>query len=154
MAIYSPELFQSEQEFLIEPERRWRSQRVPRATAEAVLPHERLRLLGVPDEEIARLAAEGKRVRTRLVLRRPSPATVLESAAWSSGQYVGADTPLLRSRPTSHARRVLADLYEMDDARVHAGDAARFTTDALLGRAFAGRVEFVYPTVSNETRTR
>jgi len=48
---------------------------------------------------------------------------------------------------------VLADLYEMDLGRVHAGDAAGFSAGALPGRTFAGRVDFVYPTVSSETRT-
>jgi len=41
----------------------------------------------------------------------------------------------------------------MDLGRVRAGDRTRFSADALPGRTFDGRVEFVYPTVSSETRT-
>jgi Cu(I)/Ag(I) efflux system membrane fusion protein len=47
----------------------------------------------------------------------------------------------------------LADLYEMDFGRVRAGDRTEFRVDALPGRAFTGRVDFVYPTVSSDTRT-
>jgi Cu(I)/Ag(I) efflux system membrane fusion protein len=48
---------------------------------------------------------------------------------------------------------VLADLYEMELGRVSPGEPAVFTADALPGRPFPSRVEFVYPTVSSETRT-
>jgi Cu(I)/Ag(I) efflux system membrane fusion protein len=65
---------------------------------------------------------------------------------------VGADTPLFTVADLSRVW-VLADLYEMDFSRVRAGDRTRFTADALPGRAFEGRVDFVYPTVSSETRT-
>jgi Cu(I)/Ag(I) efflux system membrane fusion protein len=77
--------------------------------------------------------------------------TVLERGV-VEGQYVGADTPLLTVADLSRVW-VLADLYEMDMTRVHVGDEARFTSDAMPGRSIAGRVDFVYPTISNETRT-
>jgi RND family efflux transporter MFP subunit len=149
MSIYSPELFQSEQEYLINRDGlahgadSTHSMSDPSAT-------KRLRLLGVPEEEITRLAREGQ-ASTQLVLRSPASGTVLERGV-VGGQYVGADTPLLTVADLSHVW-VMADLYEMDMTRVHVGDLARFTTDAMPGRAFNGRVEFVYPTVSNETRT-
>ena len=149
MSIYSPELFQSEQEYLI-------SRGAMEAGADSV--HgasnpggaDRLRLLGVPDDEIKRLDREG-RASTQLVLRSPVGGTVLDRGV-IQGQYVGADTPLLTVADLSHVW-VMADLYEMDMTRVHVGDAARFTTDAMPGRFFDGRVEFIYPTISSETRT-
>jgi Cu(I)/Ag(I) efflux system membrane fusion protein len=76
---------------------------------------------------------------------------VLERGA-VEGQYVGADTPLLTVADLSRVW-VMADFYEMDMTRVHVGAEARFTTDAMPGRVFPGRIEFVYPTVSNATRT-
>ncbi|HXJ70371.1 MAG TPA: efflux RND transporter periplasmic adaptor subunit, partial [Verrucomicrobiae bacterium] len=48
---------------------------------------------------------------------------------------------------------VLVDLYEMDLGRVKVGDRARFTADGLPGRTFDAAIDFIYPTVSNETRT-
>ena len=149
MSIYSPELFQSEQEYLINggggahaPDS---AHGMPDPTSA-----ERLRLLGVPDDEIHRLEREGK-ASTQLVLRSPVTGTVLERGV-VEGQFVGADTPLFTVADLSHLW-VMADLYEMDMTRVHLGDRARFTTDATLGRVFEGRVEFIYPTVSSETRT-
>jgi Cu(I)/Ag(I) efflux system membrane fusion protein len=149
MSIYSPELFQSEQEYLINrgagDARSGAALGAPDAAAT-----ERLRLLGVPDDEIERLDREGKAT-TQLVLRSPVTGTVLERGV-VEGQFVGADTPLLMVADLSRVW-VMADLYEMDMTRVRVGDRARFTTDAMRGRTFEGRVEFVYPTVSNETRT-
>jgi Cu(I)/Ag(I) efflux system membrane fusion protein len=152
LSIYSPELFQSEKEFLIELE-------AAEAGATAGLHHEaeavragrsRLSLLGVPDEEVARLERE-RRAETQLTLRAPVSGTVLERGV-TEGQYVGPGTPLLTLADLS-AVWLLMDLYEMDLARVRVRDAATFVSDALPGRTFEGRVDFIYPTVTPETRT-
>jgi len=111
---------------------------------------ERLRLLGVPDDEVARLEREGT-ASSKLALRSPVTGTVLERNLLE-GQYVGADTPLFTVADLSHVW-VLVDLYEMDLGRVKVGDRARFTADGLPGRVFEAKIDFVYPTVSNETRT-
>jgi Cu(I)/Ag(I) efflux system membrane fusion protein len=87
----------------------------------------------------------------RLTLRSTVNGTVLERNV-TQGQYVAADVPLFTIADLSRVW-VLADLYEMDIDRVRAGDRATFTVEAFPGRAFAGRIEFVYPTVSSETRT-
>lgn len=149
MSIYSPELFQSEQEYLIN-----KAGRVPASDSthgpSDPMAAERLQLLGVPDDEIRRLERED-RASTQLVLRSPVGGTVLERGV-VEGQYVGADTPLLTVADLSRVW-VMVDLYEMDMTRVHVGDLASFTTAAMPGRRFEGRVQFVYPTVSNETRT-
>lgn len=149
MSIYSPELFQSEQEYLINRGARDPASDSSHSSSDATA-GERLRLLGVPDDEIRRLVREGK-ASTQLVLRSPVTGTVLERGV-VEGQYVGADTPLLTVADLSRVW-VMADLYEMDMTRVRVGDQARFTTDGMPGRTFEGRVEFLYPTVSNETRT-
>ena len=163
LTLYSPELYQTEQEYLISRGSADMSHMgTAPAPGAATTPAAggvdqgaepaaaRLRLLGVPEEEIARLAREGK-ASERLVLRSPSSGTVLARGV-AEGQYVGADTPLLTLVDLSRVW-VMADLYEMDMGRVHVGDAARFTVEALPGRSFAGRIEFIYPTLSNETRT-
>jgi Cu(I)/Ag(I) efflux system membrane fusion protein len=157
LSLYSPELYQSEREFLIELEASsghpGSHAPDPSATHEVGAlgaARERLRLLGVPDEEIGRLERE-RTASTRLTLRSPVSGTVLERNV-VEGQYVGADSPLFGLADLSRVW-VLADLYEMDFERVRPGDRARFTADALPERPFDVRVEFVYPTVSSETRT-
>jgi Cu(I)/Ag(I) efflux system membrane fusion protein len=150
LAIYSPELYQSEQEYLIELGARDSMSAMSHEGGARSAARERLRLLGVPPEEIARLERE-RTASTRLVLTAPFAGTVLERGV-VEGQYVGADTPLFSLADLTRVW-VLADLYEMDFGRARPGDPARFTADALPGRAFEGRVDFIYPTVSSETRT-
>lgn len=148
LSIDSPELVQSEQEYL-----------VAMGDGQGMAGHdagahdaatERLRRMGVPPEEIARLERERK-PSSRLTLRSPVTGTVLERNV-VEGQYVGADTPLFTVADLSRVWVVL-DLYEMDLARVHVGDRARFTADGLPGRVFEAAIDFVYPTISSETRT-
>jgi len=154
LSIYSPELFQSEQEYLIA---RGASDSMPgmshggTGTADAgSASADRLLLLGIPAAEIRRLAREG-RAASEIVLTSPVGGTVIERGV-VEGQYVGPDTPLLTVADLSHVW-VMADYYEMDVGRVRVGDVARFTSDGLAGRVFEGRVDLVYPTVSSQTRT-
>ena len=148
LSLYSPELYQSEREYLI-----------AMGIGEGAAGHdagahdasrERLRLLGVPDDEVARLERE-RTASSRLTLRSPVTGTVLERNL-TEGQYVGADTPLFTVADLSRVW-VLMDLYEMDLGRVKVGDRARFTADGLPGRTFDARIDFIYPTISSETRT-
>jgi multidrug efflux pump subunit AcrA (membrane-fusion protein) len=155
LSIYSPELYQSEQEYLIEAGVHDTTTVATHAggghEAGAVASaRTRLTLLGVPPEELLRL--DRVHVATpRLTLRSTVVGTVLERNV-TQGQYVGADTPLFSIADLSRVW-VLADLYELDFGRVRAGDRANFTVDALPGRSREGSIEFVYPTVSTETRT-
>jgi Cu(I)/Ag(I) efflux system membrane fusion protein len=150
LTLYSPELYQSEQEFLIELGGAGEGHGATHEAGALAAARERLRLLEVPDEEIARLERE-RRAETVLTLRAPSDGTVLERGV-TEGQYVGPSTPLLTLADLSQVW-LLADLYEMDLERVRAGDHATFSADATPGRVFEGRVDFIYPTVSAETRT-
>jgi Cu(I)/Ag(I) efflux system membrane fusion protein len=150
LSIYSPELYQSEQEFLIELGATDSTGGMHHEGSAASSTRRRLELLGVPDDEIRRLARD-RTASTRLTLRSPVSGTVLERNV-VEGQNVGADTPLLTVADLSRVW-VLADLYEMDFTRVRVGDRARFTAEAIPGRVIEGRVDFIYPTVSSETRT-
>ncbi len=153
LAFYSPELYQSEQEYLIEstgPDSTGAPAHSTHEAQGAASARKRLLLLGVPPEEIQRLDKVHVAV-SRLTLRSPVAGTVLERNV-TQGQYVTADTPLYTLADLSRVW-VLADLYEQDLGQVRAGARATFTADALPGRAREGRIEFVYPTVSPETRT-
>jgi Cu(I)/Ag(I) efflux system membrane fusion protein len=48
---------------------------------------------------------------------------------------------------------LIAEVYEQDLAAVKIGQEARVSVSAYPGRAFSGRVTFIYPTVGRETRT-
>ena len=157
LAMYSPEIYQSEQEYLIEMLAHPAD--TSAAGASSGHTHEaesvnaaltRLTLLGVPPAELKRLNQVPVAL-PELTLRSTVAGTVLERHV-TEGQYVAADAPLFTIADLSRVW-VLADLYEMDFGRVREGDRAVFTADALPGRELPGRVEFVYPTVSSETRT-
>jgi multidrug efflux pump subunit AcrA (membrane-fusion protein) len=150
LSIYSPELLQSEKEFLIELDVHGDMGAMAHEARAGAAARQRLELLGIPDEEIRRLERE-RTAAPRLTLRAPVAGTVLEKNV-VEGQYVGPDTPLFTVADLSRVW-VLADLYEMDLGRVRVGDIATFATEGLPGRRFEGLVEFIYPTVSSETRT-
>ena len=148
LSLYSPELHQSEQEYLIAL---GEGQGMAGHDAGAHdASRERLRLLGVPDDEVLRLERE-RTASSSLAIKSPVTGTVLERNV-VQGQYVGADTPLFTIADLSRVW-VLLDLYEIDMGRVRVGDRARFTADGLPGRVFNGAIDFIYPTVSSETRT-
>ncbi len=48
---------------------------------------------------------------------------------------------------------VIADLFEQDLGAIRPGQTATVTVDAYPGTSFAGKVDFIYPTVTPETRT-
>lgn len=48
---------------------------------------------------------------------------------------------------------VLADVYEADIGRVHAGQKASITLQALPGETFTGKVAYLYPAVNPTSRT-
>lgn len=149
ITLNSPELLQNESEFLIalaagDSNRHEHDVRLLEAA------RSRLRVLGVPAEEIARL----ERMREpsgRLTLTAPVAGTVLERGV-VAGQYVGPDTPLLTIADLSRVW-VLVDLYERDLGFARVGSRARFTSDALPGRTLEGTIEFVYPTIDPDSRT-
>lgn len=155
LTIDSPELLQSEQEFLIESPAH--SGAVTRDSSghghEGAAPSaalQRLRRLGVPEVEIQRLERE-RLPRQRLTLPSPVVGTVLERNV-TQGQYVGPGTTLFTVANLSRVW-VIADLYEMDLGHIKVGDPVVFTAEGVPGRTFRSRVDFVYPTVSAETRT-
>lgn len=157
LAMYSPEIYQSEQEYLIE----LLAHPVDTSTVGSSSGHTheaesvnaaltRLTLLGVPPAELKRLNQIPVAL-PELTLRSTVEGTVLERHV-TQGQYVAADAPLFTIADLSRVW-VLADLYEMDFGSVREGDRVVFAADAMPGREFNGRIEFVDPTVSSETRT-
>jgi Cu(I)/Ag(I) efflux system membrane fusion protein len=150
LTIYSPELLQTEEEFLIE--------RGPNDTVKVdahgmggpSVARERLRLLGVPYEEIRRLEAE--RVASPVVTINSRYGGVVLERLVTEGQRIDANTPLYTIADLGRVW-VVADVYEMDAGRVRQGDAATFVPDGPNARARGGRIDFVYPTLTSETRT-
>ena len=111
---------------------------------------ERLRPLGVPDEEIEALGA-GSTPRPLLAVRAPFAGTVYESGA-VAGDAVEAGASLFRlADPSSLWTRLR--IQERDLAAVRAGAEAVVRAQAYPGEEFRGRLALVGDVVEPATRT-
>ena len=155
MEIYAPELVVAEREYLLA----WRSlqdmagaateiRSSARQLAEAAL--QRLHNWDISPDQIKRLERTGTVTRT-LTLRAPADGTIMEKMA-VEGMHFTAGDPLYRIADLSTVW-VNADVFEQDIGALRDGQEAKIEVNAYPGAAFAGRVDFIYPTVSQETRT-
>jgi Cu(I)/Ag(I) efflux system membrane fusion protein len=155
MEIYAPDLVVAEQEYLLA----WRSLQsmkgaaadsrdAARQLAEAALT--RLRNWDIPEDQLRELQRRGTMTRT-LTLRAPADGVVLEKMAVDGMRFMPGE-PLYRIADLSTVW-LIAEVFEQDLAALHGGEDAKITVNAYPGAAFDGKVDFVYPTVSQETRT-
>ena len=153
--LYSPEVFAAHQDLLVakrQVERMAQSPDSSRRAAAAALDaaRERLRLLGVPDDELARMERQERPTRA-VAIRTPFAGTVIERIA-TEGAYVSTGTPLYRLANLSTLWLQL-DAYESDLSGVALEDSVRVMVDALPGEDFEGKVAFIDPTIDPRTRT-
>ena len=139
--IYSPDMVASEEEYLI-------AARMGSAMSTASL--QRLRALDIPEEEIARLRRAGRSLR-RIPVMAQADGVVTEKPV-QEGMRVDAGQALYRTADLSEMW-LIAQVQEQDLGAIQPGQAARATFVAFPGRTFEGRVDFVYPTLSADTRT-
>jgi Cu(I)/Ag(I) efflux system membrane fusion protein len=155
MEIYAPELVVAEREYLLA----WRSlhelagagpdiRSSARQLAEAAL--QRLSNWDISADQVKRLQRDGTVART-LTLRAPADGAVMEKMA-IEGMHFTAGDPLYRIADLSTVW-VTADVFEQDIGMLRRGQDAAITVNAYPGTEFGGKVDFVYPTVSQETRT-
>jgi Cu(I)/Ag(I) efflux system membrane fusion protein len=140
--IYSPELYSAVQELLI-ARRRTNSPL-------AEIAQEKLRLLGVADNEIDELIRTGK-AEPRLVIRSPHGGHVFEKRI-VEGDHVDAGQVLFEVADLSMVW-IEGEVYEKDAAMLQHGQAVEATIDSFPGRVFEGRLSLVHPHVETSTRT-
>jgi membrane fusion protein, copper/silver efflux system len=116
--------------------------------AEAAL--QRLRNWDISDDQIKLLQRSGKITRT-LTLRAPASGVVMEKTAIEGMRFMAGD-PLYRIADLSTVW-VNADVFEQDLGIMRVGQEAKVTVNAYPGETFVGKVDFIYPTVSQDTRT-
>ncbi len=139
--IYSPDLVASEGEFLV-------ASGMGGVVAASAL--ERLRSLDVPADEIARLRRTGRT--SRLVAVAAARDGVVVDKPVQQGMRVAAGDPLYRTADLSSVW-LMAQVQERDLGAVSPGQRAQAIFVAFPGRRFEGKVEFVYPSLSADTRT-
>ncbi|TAK72437.1 MAG: efflux RND transporter periplasmic adaptor subunit [Betaproteobacteria bacterium] len=155
MDVYSPELITAQQEYLIakrgvqmlaggSAETQAGMQRL----ADSAL--QRLRNWDISATELQRLTQEGKTTRY-LTLRSPANGVVLEKPAIQGKRFMAGEV-LYQVADLSQVW-LLADVFEQDLGQVRIGQSANIKVDAYPDKALAGKVTFIYPTVTAETRT-
>ncbi|HET7219329.1 MAG TPA: efflux RND transporter periplasmic adaptor subunit [Vicinamibacterales bacterium] len=109
-----------------------------------------LELLGVPATTLDALAS-GKPVSATITVAAPRDGIVTERAA-NVGLNVDPGSKLFTVADLSTVW-VVAEIYEKDFARVRVGSAATITTSAYPDLLVRGRVGYIDPQVTPETRT-
>ena len=153
--LYSPEVFAAHQDLLVAKRQVERMQSSPEASRQAAgaaldAARERLRLLGVPDNELARMEGQDRPTRA-VAIRSPFAGTVIERMA-TEGAYVSTGTPLYRVANLASLWLQL-DAYENDLSRLSVGQAVRVSVEAIPGEVFEGEVTFIEPTLDARRRT-
>jgi Cu(I)/Ag(I) efflux system membrane fusion protein len=156
--IYSPELFASQQEYV--NLLRWTKSRKADTSweknvlkdTETILEaaRSRLKLWDITDDQIKEIEASGKPLRT-LKIYSPVSGYVVQKMA-ILGMRVMPGEKLFDLADLSNVW-VIADIYEYELPFIKLGMKADIVLSYLPGKSFNGRAEYIYPYLSNETRT-
>jgi multidrug efflux pump subunit AcrA (membrane-fusion protein) len=155
LSVYSPDLVATERELLLALENvRRLSSGSPEAASDASsllsATRQRLRLWDIPDSEIDRIEKSGQVSKT-LTLYSPVSGVVLKKDA-VAGLAITPGMPLYTIADLSTVW-VLADIYPSEIPMAAPGNSAVVSASFLPGETFRGRIDFVYPTLTEETRT-
>lgn len=155
--IYSPELFATQQEYLNALKWRIPAQKGGVGTmltedAEAVIEaaRQRLRLWDITDAQIRKIEKTGKPIRT-LAIYSPVSGYVTEKMA-IQGMRIMSGEKLFDIVDLSTVW-VTADIYEYELPLIRLGEMATITLSYFPGLEFQAAVDYVYPTLTSETRT-
>jgi membrane fusion protein, copper/silver efflux system len=141
--IYSPELYATSQELLLAARRGAKDDLVRNA-------RERLKLLGVAEEEIDAIITSGKAL-PRLTLRSPRSGQVIGKQI-VAGMKVEEGMTLLEIADLSVVW-IEADVFEKDIGHWRIGQPIEAAVDALPGKTFSGKIAAVYAQLNTDTRT-
>jgi membrane fusion protein, copper/silver efflux system len=154
--IYSPELFATQQEYLLALENRERMHRAGFGGAHSASQdlvdstRRRLNLFGMTAAQIAQLEKTRKPIFATNI-SSPVSGIVTQKLAVVQ-QYVAQGQPLLEVADLSTVW-VEADVYEQQLSTVKLGDRVELTVPAIPGRTFQGKVSFIVPVLAGATRT-
>jgi len=156
ISIYSPELLQTQQEFLLA--RRGREELAESTFRGAINASEslyqaarkRLELWDINEAQITELEKTGNPSKT-LTLYAPTNGFVLTRNAFLK-QRVTPETELYSIADLSTIW-VMADIYEYEAPEIKLGQAVNITLSYYPGRVYRGKVTYVYPQLDSTTRT-
>lgn len=156
LALYSPELLATQQEYLAALRTRKQLEESGLAHVAqqgrdlALAARQRLLRWDIPAADIERLEKAGEAPRT-VTLYAEAGGYVMQKAV-TKGMRVALGDVLFELADLSHLW-VLADVYESDLASVRVGTRGEVRAAYLPGKSWRGRVTYVAPTVEEKTRT-
>ena len=154
--IYSPDLFSTQQEYLLALENRERMRRAgfdnARSASENLVESTKRRLLlfGMTEAQVAQVERTKKPILATNVIS-PVNGIVTKKLAVEQ-QYVVQGQALLEVADLSRVW-VEADVYEQQLPSVSVGDKVEITAAAVPGRTFNGSIAFIVPVLEGATRT-
>ena len=165
--VYSPELWATQQEFINVV--RWAKRAQAKngsaqaetqssfgtmisKDAEALVgaARQRLRLWDISEEQIKKIEESEKPIRT-LTIYSPVSGYVLQKSA-VQGMKVMAGEKLFDIADLSTIW-IMADIYEYELPMLNVGEAATIQLSYFPGRQFSSKIDYIYPTLTGETRT-
>lgn len=140
--LYSPELVKAQEE-LLNAYRTGRSGLIKGAT-------ERLVTLGVDRPQIAQIV-KTKKVVNSVEVKAVNDG-IIASLNIREGGYLSPSQAVISAGPIDEVW-VDAEVFERQGHWIKAGTKANMTLDAIPGKAWEGRVDYVYPILDPKTRT-
>lgn len=156
LTIYSPDLVQTQQEYLLAIKGRKQLGESPFGEAvnfsDSLIEsaRRRLELWDITDQQIQELEKRGTPSKT-MTLYAPATGFVTTRNAFPK-QRVMPDTELYSLADLSNVW-VVADIYEFEAADIRLNQPATVTLASYPGREFKGKITYIYPQVESTTRT-
>lgn len=140
--LYSPDLYATQQEYL----------RAFQTENEHVRDKiaQRLRLWGISESQIKKIAKEKKSFEYMPIVA-PANGYIVEKNV-IEGDFVEPGQKLMRIADLDEVW-VEAEIYQNDLSQVHIGDLAIITLPYQPGKTYEGRISFIYPFLSGNSRT-
>ena len=156
LTIYSPDLVQTQQEYLLAIKGRRQIGESPFSEAvnfsESLVQsaRRRLELWDVSEQQIRELEKRGTALRA-MTIYAPASGFVMTRNAFPR-QRVMPETELYTLADLSTVW-IIADIYEFEAADVKLGQPATVTLSSFPEREFTGKITYIFPQVDNATRT-
>jgi RND family efflux transporter MFP subunit len=156
MTIYSPEMLASQRELLLAAKARdtMKDSPLPVAFDQSVslfqAARHRLELWDLSDAQIDQVLKTGQPIKN-ITLFSPISGYVMERKAFPQLKVM-PDTDLYTVVDLSRVW-IMADLFEYEAPNINVGETARVSLQAVPGRAFSARIDYIQPQVDPMTRT-
>lgn len=155
--IYSPDLVQAQNEYLIALDNSLRAGNIieaqnPGSSATPLLKaaKKKLELFGLTQNQISELG-RSRDIQFTLTYFSPISGTVIEKKT-QEGMYVSEGTAIYEIADLSTLWNI-SEVYEDNIGDIKIGNLVKLNLKAYPGEEFNGKVTFIYPVVNQQTRT-